>query len=464
MLILAVAAYVLVQLAIGWWAARRTRTESDYFVAGRSLGLFAVTLSLFATWFGAETVMGSSAAIAEGGLAEARAEPFGYFFALVLMGVLVAAKLRDGGHVTLADFYRQRFGPRTETWMVVANVPSSIVWAAAQLTALGLVMHAVSGVPVGLTLGFAAVLVIAYTTAGGLMGDVVSDMIQGVILLIGMAILLVFVVAKAGGPAEALALIEPKSLNLLGSGESWLARTDAWAIPIFGSLVTSEAAARFLGSKTAKVARRAAFAAAGLYLVAGLIPVLTGLIGARLGLATGQGDLFLPGLAKALLPPALLVILMGALLSAILSTVDSNILAASSLLTHNGVDRLLPNLGDAQRLWIARGATIGAGLLAWLVAAGGQRIYDLIEFTSVWGTSGTLVAFLFGAWATGFGDGRAASASIAAGVAVNLATTFVVPALGYEIEGGFLLALVVSLAVYVGAALILRRRPAPAAA
>ena len=129
LLILAVAAYVLVQLGIGWWAARRTRSETDYFVAGRTLGLFPITLSLFATWFGAETVMGASAAIAEGGLAEARAEPFGYFITLSLMGFLVAGKLRAGGYVTLADFFRKRFGPNTETWVVIANVPASIVWA-----------------------------------------------------------------------------------------------------------------------------------------------------------------------------------------------------------------------------------------------------------------------------------------------------------------------------------------------
>lgn len=453
MIILAVTLYVLAQLGVGWWAARRTRTETDYFVAGRSLGLFPITLSLFATWFGAETVMGASAEIAEGGLAASRAEPFGYFITLCLMGWLVAGKLRDGGYVTLADFFRKRFGKNTETWVVVANVPASIVWGAAQLVALALIVHTLTDLPVQTTLGVSAILMIVYTSMGGLMGDVVNDVLQGIVLLIGLVVLLVFVVLKAGGPGEALALIDAKDLNLFGAkGESWLARSDAWAIPVFGSLVTSEAAGRFLGSKTAKVARHASFLAAGLYLLAGLVPVLIGLIGSKLGVPAATGDLFLPRLAQHLLPPFMLVILIGALLSAILSTVDSNILSASSLLTHNGVDRLMPGASEKTRLTIARAATVGVGLVAWAIAAGGQSIYDLIEWTSVWGTSGTLVAFLFGAW-SGIGGGRAASAAIAAGVAVNLWTSLAAPAMGYEVEGGFLLSLAVSLVAYLAVGL-----------
>ena len=108
----------------------------------------------------------------------------------------------------------------------------------------------------------------------------------------------------------------------------------------------------------------------------------------------------------------------------------------------------------------ARLATIGAGLMAWGVAAGGQSIYDLIEWTSVWGTSGTLVAFLFGAW-SGMGDGRAASVAIAAGVVVNLWTSLAAPLTGHEVEGGFLLSIAVSLVAYVAVAMLRRETPRP---
>lgn len=448
MLIAAIAAYVLVQLAIGWWASRRTASEADYFVAGRRLGLAAVTLSLFATWFGAETVMGASAAVAGEGLSGARAEPFGYFLALLLMGFLVAGKMREGGWLTLGDFFRERFGPRAETWCVVANVVTSVTWAAAQLAALGVIVSALTGLPAQTTLAVAAVLVVAYTALGGLMGDVVTDVLQGSVLLVGLVILVGVLVARAGGPADALALVDPAKLALVAPGESWVARLDTWAVPVLGSLVAVEAISRFLGAKSAATARKAAFGAAGLYLFAGLIPVVIGLIGPKLGLSLADGDHFLPSLAEELLPPALLVVLVGALLSAILSTVDSNILGVSALLTRNVFDRLRSHASERSKLWTARACTAGAGLVAWLIAASGESIYQLIEWTSAFGTSGVLVAFLFGAWSR-FGDGRAAVGGILAGFACN-AVTIVLPALHGrdELEGAFLLSILASLSVY----------------
>lgn len=453
MLLVAIAAYVAVQLAIGAWFARRTRDEADYFAAGRRLGLFAVSMSVFATWFGSETVMGASAAIAEGGLAEARAEPFGYFFALLLMGFLVAGKLRDGGFLTLGDFFRARFGPQAETWCVVANVITSTTWAAAQMAGLSAIVGALTDLPPEITLAGAAAVVVVYTVFGGLAADVATDVLQGVVLLAGLLLLIAFLVARAGGPAEALALIPPDRLSLVAPGESWLARIDTWAVPVLGSLVAVEAISRFLGARSSSVARRGAFLGAGLYLFAGAIPLLVGLVGSRLGLPVQSGDGYLPSLAEALLPTWAVVILTGALLSAVLSTVDSNILSVSSLLTRNGLDRLRPPASEATKLWTARLATAGTGVTAFLIARSGESIYQLVEWTSAFGTSGVLVAFLIGAW-SGFGSARAAVAAIVAGFASN-AVTILWPALNGrdEVEGAFLLSIAVSLAAYVAVTL-----------
>jgi len=452
MLIAAIAAYVAVQIGIGLWVSRRTRTTADYYVAGRSLGLFAVTFSLFATWFGAETVMGASAAIAEGGLAAGRAEPFGYFLCLVLMGLRVARRLRESGSLTLAGFFRQRFGPGAETWCVIANVPVSTIWAAAQMAALAYIVGALTDISVPTALAFAAVVVIAYTMLGGLRGDVVTDMVQGLILLTGLGVLFVLLLTRPGG-LEAVSAIEPAALSLLGEGESWLSRIDSWSIPILGSLVTSEAVARFLGARTPAIARRACFAAAALYLVAGSVPVVLGLAGPHLGLTLGDGDLFLPSLAREMLPPILLVVFVGALLSAILSTVDSNLLSISSLLTHNLIERALPGRSDAARLWTARIVTALAGLAAWAIASAGERIHQMIEWTSALGVSGVLVAFLIGAHSV-FGGGWAAMAAILAGFACNLAVVILPRFIGAEeVEFAFLASVLASLTAYVLVAL-----------
>jgi Na+/proline symporter len=432
--------------------------QSDYLVAGRQLGPLMIAMSLFATWFGAETVIGSSAAIAEGGLSEARAEPFGYALCLLLMGLLVAGKLRAGGYLTLGDFFRDRFGPISETLCVIVNVATAITWAAAQLTALSLIVSSLTDLPVQVTLAGAALLVIVYVAAGGLMGDVVTDVIQGVVLIFGLGALLFAVILRAGGLGEAFALIPEGSLNLMGPGETIVEKLDAWAIPILGSLVTVEAVGRFLGAKTPRIASIGAFGGAGLYIVLGIVPVLIGLIGGQLGLPVGEGEAFLPALAQQLLSPIMLVILVGALLSAVLSTVDSNILASSGLLTRNLLDRFRPAASDHAKLWSTRLVTIGCGLFAWAIATRGESIYTLVEWTSALGTSGVLVAFLFGAWSRVGGE-RAAVAAIAAGLVCNVFTMLLPAIQGQdEVVGAFLLSILVSLIAYVAAAAVLRGR------
>jgi len=110
MLIWALAAYLVLQFVIAWMASRTIKVEDDYFVAGRRLGVFAVAMSVFATWFGAESVMGASGAIASEGLAGGRADPFGYTICLIGMAMLLAFKLREAGVLTFVDFFKQRFG------------------------------------------------------------------------------------------------------------------------------------------------------------------------------------------------------------------------------------------------------------------------------------------------------------------------------------------------------------------
>lgn len=135
--LLGVLAYVLVQFAVGVWVSRRISTESDYINAGRSLGLGVGAFTVFATWFGAEAIVGTAGQVYEKGLAGAGSDPFGYAIALVLAGIFFAATLWRRGLVTFADFFRQRFGPGVERLVVLVLLPGSIFWAAAQIRAFG---------------------------------------------------------------------------------------------------------------------------------------------------------------------------------------------------------------------------------------------------------------------------------------------------------------------------------------
>lgn len=478
-----IALYVLAQIAIGLWFARGAKSDTDYFLAGRRLGFLPVTLSLFATWFGAETILGSSAAVAEGGLSGARAEPFGYAICLVAMALLVAGTIRAKGYVTISDFFRDRFGPHAEMLTAVITIVVSVIWAGAQLLAIAAILETALDIPGLLILFVAAAGVIIYCWFGGLIGDVVTDVVQGVFLMAGVVILFLAVVHQFGGVTAMLGSIDADQLRLVAPGESVFSRADAWAIPVIGSLVTQEVITRFLAAKTTAVARAACFSAAGLYILIGAMPVLIGLSAAHLDIPGAQGDNFIPAVAVEILPAALAIVFIGALFSAILSTVDSNLLAVSSLISINILNKLHARSDQQRRLLIARAATAVAGVGALGVALAGSDIYELIALTSIFGQGGIVVGTLIGL-RTRFGGKGAALAAIYACVAFNIATLLALPlssamregmgaaaalraVLAGDVEpipGYFLYSVGVSIAAYVAVALFESQRRTKAGA
>lgn len=181
--------YVLLQFAIGAWVSRRMAGEGDYILAGRSLGITLVTFSVFATYFGAEAIVATGGSVYEKGLAGALVDPFGYAFAIILTGALLARALWSRGLTTFADLFRERYSPGVERLVVAVLLPGSVIWAAAQVRAFGQVLSANSSLSLLAAITLAAVLVGAYSVVGGLLADAVTDTIQGVAVLVGLVVL-----------------------------------------------------------------------------------------------------------------------------------------------------------------------------------------------------------------------------------------------------------------------------------
>jgi SSS family solute:Na+ symporter len=383
-----------IQLTIGVWAARRVKSEEDYLVAGRRLGVPMVTMSMFATWFGAETCLGSSGAVYERGLAGGRADPFGYAVCLLLVGLLLAVPLHRGRYLTLGDLYREKFGRHAERVLVLVLVPGSILWGAAQLRAFGQVISTTSHLPVMPATVFSALFAIVYTSFGGLWGDVLTDLLQGTILCVGLVTLLFACALDLPTGAALGEVLHPARLSLLPPSEGALAQLDRWAVPIIGSLVTQEMTARVLAARTPEVAKRGAIASSIVYIVFGSIPVVLGLLGPALLPSLPDPEQLLPELARQKLPTALYLLFACALLSAILSTVDSIFLSASTLVSHNW---LVPALGlkkEAHKLWLERSLVVVGGLIALYLALGAKSIYELLEASAMMGAAGLVVTVL----------------------------------------------------------------------
>ena len=406
--------YILAQLAIGVFVSRKIETEADYLVGGRSFGPMLAGFSVFATWFGAETCIGAAGAVYERGLAGGSADPFGYALCVILTGLIFAVPLWRLKLTTLADLFRLRFDKSVERLAVLLIVPTSLFWAAAQIRAFGQVLSSASGYEVEAMLTFAAVVVIAYTMFGGILADAWTDVVQGIALTIGLLVL-VFMVIRTEG-LEPLTSLPAGSFNPLGSEpRPFLEIVEEWAVPVVGSMVAAELVARMLASRSAAVARNATVVGGVAYLMIGLMPVALGLVGASLLPGLEEPEQILPALAQTYLPTALYVIFAGGLVSAILSTVDSALLMASALVSHNVIVQLRPGLSEKAKVRTARAGVAIFGVVAYLMALRAERVYELVEEASSFGSAGIVTVVTFGLF-TRIGGTASALAALIAGV------------------------------------------------
>lgn len=391
--------YLLIQLGIGYWVSKKVNNTTDYFLAGRQLSMPLVAISLVATWFGAETCIGSSGAVYTSGLSGSRADPFGYSLCLLLTGLLIAVPMWKGGFITIGDFFSRRFGWFSEKLTVLILVPGSLIWGGAQIRAFGQIISSTTDLPVDITILIATVFIVIYTFQGGLMGDIINDFFQGLIIFTGLTCLLYFTLSSTDFSwSQWWSTTRPERLSFLATDESIWERLDRWAIPILGSLITQELISRTLSAKSPSVAQKACYSACALYCAVGSIPVILGLIGPTLIPNLPDAEKFLPVLAEKYLPPALHVVFIGAIVSALLSTIDSIILSVSALVTQNVLHPFLKNASKRTELTTARLLVIAAAAISYIIAVTSTGIYDLVEMASSFGTAGLLVVTLLGLW------------------------------------------------------------------
>ena len=430
-------------LGIGAWASRRIHTETEYLIAGRALGPVLVAFSVFATWFGAETIIGASGSIYVNGLAGGNADPFGYGLCLIGAGLVFAVPLWKRGLTTYADLFRQRYSVGVERAAVLLYVPSSVIWGAAQIRAFGQVLGVATGLDLEAAIIAGAFVVMVYTLLGGLMADAVTDVVQGIALIIGLVVILGAVMTEAGGLRPSLALVEAERFQPFASGGRSLLRVlEEWAVPVLGSLLAAEILQRIISARSPQIAKWGTLGGAALYITVGLIPVYLGLVGPTLAPGLSDPEDLVPMLADRYLGTLTHILFSGALVSIILSTVDSTMLAAGGLLAHNAMLPLMPNLTESRRLAWTRVAVLVLGIVATLLALGTNTMYDLVLTASAFGSAGVVVVSCFGLF-TRVGGPASAYAALLVGVAVWAYGDYV-----GDWTAPFLAAVVASFAVY----------------
>jgi Na+/proline symporter len=456
---LLVLVYILAQLAIGAYVSRKVKNETDYILAGRSLGYGLGIFTIFATWFGSETCIGATSQVYENGLAGTGADPFGYGLCILLAAVLYAGVLWKKGLTTLADLFRTRYSVGTERVVALLLIPSSVLWAASQTRAFGQVLASSSGLDAFTMISIAAAIVIIYTTFGGMLADAWTDLIQGIVLILGLVALFVAIVMNPEG-FKALQNIPADKLVFFPADVPWVEQLEFWSVAVIGSLVAAELVSRILATKNPNVARNASLSGGFLYLLIGVLPVVVGLAAITLLPDVSDSETVLETMAEQYLHPALYVLFIGALISAILSTVDSTLLVAGSLFSHNLVQPYFPDLSDKQRLLYSRLSVMFFGVVAYILAISSDSMFELAQTASAFGSGGVTVAFFFGLF-TKFGGKWAAIACNLASVSVFMIGSIEINA---ETEATmlpypFISSVIVALVVYVAVAFVEKAEP-----
>jgi SSS family transporter len=422
-LLLALLGYIAVQLAIGVWVSRQIRTEADYLVAGRRLGPVMAMASTFATWFGAETCVGAAGQVYEHGLGAVSSDPFGYGLCLLVFGLFFASPLYRRGVVTLADLFRERYSPGVERAVAIMIIPSSVLWAGAQVQAFGHVVAAGTGLDVHVGIAIAAGVAAVYTVSGGLLADAYTDLLQGTVLIACLVVLTWVVVSDLGGVSQTMQLLDQAPAAAALAPTSWLVTLDDWAVPVLGSLFAQELVSRVVASRSVRVARSSTLVAAAVYVAVGCIPVFLGAV-AHATMPALESDQVLSRLAMKHMNTWGFVIFAGALVSAILSTVDSALLVCGSLVSHNLAPVVRPGIDDATRVKVARASVFGFGIVAYFLARSSESVHGLVELASSFGSAGVCVGAIMGLYARRGGP-RAAYAGLFAGAAGFLFARYV---------------------------------------
>ncbi len=392
MLLTLVFIYLLVTIAIGLVAARRVKNSADFAIAGRRLPLAMIVTTTFATWFGSETVLGIPAKFVNSGLNGVVEDPFGAGTCLILVGLFFASKLYKMDLLTISGYYRNRFGRTVEVLCSLIIMLSYLGWVSAQVTALGLVFNVLSAGAISISVGMliGVVSILAYTLYGGMWSVAVTDFIQMIILVGGLAILAIFAGHMAGGADKVIAFAVSKDLFRFWPEPSFKDILFFFAAAItmmFGSIPQQDVFQRVMSANSSYAATRGPVIGGVCYILFAFVPMF--LVASALlimpeqtaALLKDDPQKVLPTLVLEKMPFVMQVLFFGALLSAIKSSASATLLAPSVTFVENIWRQFRPKMSDRSELKTMRFTVLvfSSLVLVYAIKMQGTSIYEMVS-------------------------------------------------------------------------------------
>ena len=391
MLLWFVIAYLGISIAIGLYAATKVHNARDYITAGRNLPMTFVLAMVFATWFGAETVLGISATFLEEGFRGLISDPLGASICLVLFGLVFARPLYRMNLITLGDYFRIRYNRQTELLISICIIVSYLGWVSAQISALGLTFNVLSNNLISMSDGMliGAGVVLVYTLFGGMWSVALTTFVQMIVIVIGLLLVANNAADQAGGVANVIAKANAEGkfnflptldpIDMLG----WVAALLTIAL---GSIPQQDVFQRVNAAKSESIAIWGTalggiayffFASVPLFLAYTAIMIDPQMVNKFLAM---DSQMILPTLILDHMPLYIQVIFFGALISVIMSTASGTLLAPSVTFTENILKGFYRHMTDKQFLWATRITVfIFTCIVTYYAVATQTKIHTMVE-------------------------------------------------------------------------------------
>ena len=403
-----IAAYFLILLGIGYWAARREKNVSaDYFLASRDVGWLAVGASLFASNIGSEHLVGLAGTGAASGLAVGHFEWIACFMLLLLGWLFVPFYWRSGVY-TMPEFLERRFNSAARwyfTWVsVIGYVLTKI---SVTLFAGGVVMRAVTGLDLYTSASVLIVVTGLYTILGGLRAVIYTEVLQAVVLIAGSAALAVLGLHAVGGWSGLHARIPADFFSM------WKPANHPdfpWTGIVFGAPILGvwywctdqHIVQRVLAARNVTAARRGSIFAGFLKILPVFIFVVPGMIAAALysDVRGNAADTAYTALVTRLLPPGFKGLVLAGMLAALMSSLASAFNSCSTLLTWDVYRKVRPQASEQRLVEVGRASTVvlvGLGL-AWIpfMKYISPQLYIYLQSVQAYIAPPIAACFLFG--------------------------------------------------------------------
>ncbi len=422
-----VVAYLFLMMGIGYFAGKKVKSSTDFALAGRNLGPLLLAGTLAATNIGGGTSLG----ITEKAFGQWGFSAIWYVITAAIAFIVlafIAPKLRRTMSVTISDFFEKRYGPANALVTAVIMSLPMIGLTAVQIIASSVILSVMTGWQYYVAVIVVTLVVTTYSVMGGLWGVAFTDFLQAFLILGGTILAVPFALKSAGGWSQIVSDVPAAQLSFTeGIGIKTIISLTLMYIASFA--VGPEVIQRYYGARDEKAVRNGSILGGLICIAYAVFPAILGLAAYSMvqqnlidtALITSQGTRYiLPVLAVQTMPPVLVGVLFAALISATMSSADSDMLAAGTIISNDIYLKYINKDADDKKvLRINRYIMIVAGLLSMGIALTNTKsIITILMFSFSLRAGGAFIPYIVGHYSNKAGAVASMASLITGSIAV----------------------------------------------